>query len=33
VMRFSGPSYDLASLAELITWRDGRRSTKASSAG
>jgi hypothetical protein len=32
VMGFSGPSYDLAPLTELIAWRDGRSSTKASSA-
>jgi probable F420-dependent oxidoreductase len=32
VMRFSGPSYDLAPLAELIAWRDGR-TTGASTAG
>ena len=32
VMRFSGPSYDLGPLAELIAWRDGRSSIKASSA-
>jgi hypothetical protein len=33
VMSFSGPSYDLAPLSELIAWRDGRRSTNVSSAG
>jgi alkanesulfonate monooxygenase SsuD/methylene tetrahydromethanopterin reductase-like flavin-dependent oxidoreductase (luciferase family) len=33
VMGFSGPSYDLAPLAELIAWRDRQRSTKATSCG
>lgn len=33
VMVFSGPSYDLAPLTELIAWRDRRNRAKDSSAG
>jgi hypothetical protein len=34
VMGFSGPSYDLAPLADLmIAWRDRQRSIKATSGG